>query len=112
MSVIEGVFADVTKRVRDEVQEVAQAAIDGATASRSAIDEAKGVLMGRYGLCADEAFDVLRVLSSRTNCKVRTLATQLIDVLTRQPPVDEAVVLKDLASALGQGEGRREVHGE
>jgi hypothetical protein len=104
LSAIEGVFADVTKRVRDDVQEVAQVAIDGAIASRSVIDEAKGVLMGRYGLCADEAFDVLRVLSSHTNCKVRTLATQLIEVLTRQPPVDEAVVLKDLKSALHQGE--------
>jgi AmiR/NasT family two-component response regulator len=102
--VIEGVFADVTKQVREEVQEVAQVAIDGAIASRSVIDEAKGVLMGRYGLCADEAFDVLRVLSSHTNCKVRTLATQLIEVLTRQPPVDGAVVLKDLESALHPGE--------
>jgi hypothetical protein len=102
VSVIEGVFADVTKRVREEVQELAQAAIDGATASRSVIDEAKGVLMGRYGLCADEAFNVLKVLSSHTNCKVRTLATQLIDLLTRERPVDEAVVLKDLASALGE----------
>ena len=112
VSAIEGVFADVTKRVREEVQELAQAAIDGATASRSVIDEAKGVLMGRYGLCADEAFDVLRVMSSHTNCKVRTLATQLIEVLTRQPPVDEAVVLKDLESALGQGEDGDQVRGE
>jgi ANTAR domain/PAS fold len=112
VSAIEGVFADVTKRVREEVQELAQAAIDGATASRSVIDEAKGVLMGRYGLGADEAFDVLRVLSSHTNCKVRTLATQLIEVLTRQPPVDEAVVLKDLESALGQGDDGDQVRGE
>jgi ANTAR domain/PAS fold len=103
VSAIEGVFADVTRQVRDEVQEAAQGAIDSATASRSVIDEAKGVLMGRYGLGADEAFNVLKVLSSHTNCKVRTLATQLIDLLTRERPVDEAVVLKDLASALGEG---------
>jgi ANTAR domain/PAS fold len=104
VSVIEGVFADVTKRVRDEVQEAARVAIDSATASRSVIDEAKGVLMGRYGLCPDEAFHVLKVLSSHTNCKVRTLAAQLIDVLTRQPPVDEAVILNDLESFLHAGE--------
>jgi hypothetical protein len=111
-SAIEGVFADVTKQVRHDVQEVAQVAIDGAIASRSVIDEAKGVLMGRYGLCADEAFDVLRVLSSHTNCKIRTLATQLIEVLTRQPPVDEAVVLKDLQSALHPREDRDPVVSE
>jgi ANTAR domain/PAS fold len=112
LSAIEGVFAEVTKQVRDQVQEAAQVAIEGATASRSVIDEAKGVLMGRYGLGADEAFDVLRVLSSHTNCKVRTLATRLIEALTRQPAVDEAVVIKDLESALDQREDGDQVRGE
>ena len=113
VTAVDFVMADVTKQVRGEIREATQAAVDGATASRSVIDEAKGVLMGRYGLCADEAFNVLRVLSSHTNCKVRTLATQLIEVLTRQPPVDEAVVLEDLESALGEGgEDRDQVPGE
>jgi hypothetical protein len=109
---IEGVLADVTRQVRGEVQEVAQAAIDSATASRSVIDEAKGVLMGRYGLCPDEAFNVLKILSSHTNCKVRTLAKRLIDALTQRPPVDQALVLKDLQGALGEGDDRDQVSGE
>ena len=112
VTAVDFVMADVTKQVRGEIREATQAAVDGATASRSVIDEAKGVLMGRYGLCADEAFNVLRVLSSHTNCKVRTLATQLIELLTPQPPVDKAVVLEDLESALGEGgEDRDEVPG-
>jgi hypothetical protein len=103
---VEGVFADVTKQVRDDVQEVARVSIDSAAASRSVIEEAKGVLMGRYGLCPDEAFNVLKVLSSHTNCKVRALAAQLIDLLTPEPHVDEAVVLKDLEATLDEGEDR------
>lgn len=110
LSAVEGVFADVTKQVRDDVQEVARVAIDSAAASRSVIDEAKGVLMGRYGLGRDEAFNVLKVLSSHTNRKVRTLAAQLIDLLTQERHADEAAVLVDLASTLGDAEDR--VHGE
>jgi hypothetical protein len=101
VSVIEGVFADVTEHLRGDIQQATTAAVDGVTASRSVIDEAKGVLMGRYGLSADEAFNVLTVVSSHTNCKVRTLATQLIGLLTeRQVPIDERVVVKDLEGAL------------
>jgi hypothetical protein len=98
---IEGVMADVTRQVRGDIQEATTAAVAEVTASRSVIDEAKGVLMGRYGLSDVEAFNVLRVLSSHTNCKVRALAQQLVVLLTQcRTPVDEATVVEDLASVL------------
>ncbi len=101
VNVVEGVMADVTEQVRADIAEATKAAVDGVTESRTAIDEAKGLLMGRYGLSADEAFNVLKILSSHTNLKVRSLARQLTELLTScQMPIEERVVVKDLEGAL------------
>jgi GAF domain-containing protein len=49
-----------------------------AMASRAPIEQAKGILMQRYGLGPDAAWDVLRRLSNVLNTKVRDLAAALI----------------------------------
>ena len=99
--VIEGVMADVTEQVRADIAEATKDAVEAVAESRTAIGEAKGLLMGRYGLSGDEAFSVLKVLSSHTNCKVRSLARQLIGLLTsRQPPIEQRAVIQDLEGAL------------
>jgi GAF domain-containing protein len=46
--------------------------------SRDAIGQAKGILMERERITADEAFDRLRVLSQRMNVKLRWLAERLV----------------------------------
>jgi ANTAR domain/GAF domain len=46
--------------------------------SRSVIDQAKGVLMERYKITADRAFDVLVRISNDTNTKVRDVAETLV----------------------------------
>jgi GAF domain-containing protein len=46
--------------------------------SRAVIDQAKGILMGRHGLSADAAFDLLSRQSQTTNRKVRDLAQDLV----------------------------------
>lgn len=46
--------------------------------SRDAIGQAKGILMERERITADEAFDRLRILSQRRNVKLRWLAEQLV----------------------------------
>ncbi|HEV7871569.1 MAG TPA: GAF and ANTAR domain-containing protein [Modestobacter sp.] len=46
--------------------------------SRAVIDQAKGVLMERYKLTADQAFQALASVSMRTNTKVRDVAEQLV----------------------------------
>jgi GAF domain-containing protein len=46
--------------------------------SRAVIDQAKGILIERYGLTADEAFRVLSQASMTTNRKVRDIADQLL----------------------------------
>jgi GAF domain-containing protein len=53
--------------------------------SRTVIGQALGMLMERYGLDEDRAFDVLRRLSSQQNTKLRDLAARV--VATRTLPV-------------------------
>lgn len=61
-------------RLADQLQEALQ--------SRAVIDQAKGILMGREGISADEAFDRLKALSQRSNLKVRELARRLVEDAT------------------------------
>jgi GAF domain-containing protein len=49
-----------------------------ALTSRAAIDQAKGILMERHRLTADQAFQVLVQASMHTNRKVRDIAEQLV----------------------------------
>jgi GAF domain-containing protein len=50
--------------------------------SRTVIGQAIGMLMERYGLDEDRAFDVLRRLSSQENIKLRDLAAQVVATRT------------------------------
>jgi len=47
--------------------------------SRAVIDQAKGVLMERHKLTADQAFQTLARLSMETNTTVRTIAERVIE---------------------------------
>jgi GAF domain-containing protein len=46
--------------------------------TRAVIDQAKGILMERHKLTADQAFQLLVQASSRTNTKLRTIADHLV----------------------------------
>jgi len=54
-----------------------------AIASRAVIEQAKGVLMAREGIDADEAFQRLRSSSQNRNIKLRTIATEIVDSTRR-----------------------------
>lgn len=54
--------------------------------SRSVIDQALGMIMGRRRCTADEAFGVLRSASQHRNIKLRDLCAELITNITGQPP--------------------------
>jgi GAF domain-containing protein len=56
--------------------------LEEALKSRDIIGQAKGILMAREGISADEAFDTLRRASQRTNRKLRDIAAE---VATHQP---------------------------
>jgi GAF domain-containing protein len=53
--------------------------LDTALSSRAVIEQAKGILMARQRVTADEAFDVLRVRSQNTNRKLREVAFGLVE---------------------------------
>ncbi len=59
------------------VEQVAQ--MRNAMASRSVIEQAKGILMALRDLDPDEAFAELSRMSGRTNRKVRAVAQELVD---------------------------------
>ena len=46
--------------------------------TRGVIDQAKGILMARHRLTADQAFQVLVRMSMRTNRKLRAVAEDLV----------------------------------
>jgi len=53
------------------------AGLEVALLTRDIIGQAKGILMERYRISADEAFDRLRTASQHQNRKVRDLAEEL-----------------------------------
>lgn len=62
--------------------------------SQPVIEQAKGVLMGYYGLDADTAFTVLKRWSQHSNIKLRAVAQAIVDGTAQQagneiPPHDQ-----------------------
>ncbi|MFF7206524.1 ANTAR domain-containing protein [Streptomyces sp. NPDC008141] len=58
--------------LQEEVRQLHQA-----LSSRAAIDQAMGIVMALGRLTADQAWDVLREVSQRTNIKMRQLAHEI-----------------------------------
>ena len=53
--------------------------LQAALESRAVIDQAKGILMERFKITADRAFEVLARVSMERNVKVREVAQQFVD---------------------------------
>ena len=62
-----------------EAAELRASQLGEAVRSRDVIGQAKGILMERRGLTADEAFDTLRRTSQDLNVKLRDLAQTLAE---------------------------------
>jgi GAF domain-containing protein len=54
--------------------------------SRAVIDQAKGILMGRHGVSADEAFDLLSRQSQLSNRRLRDIAAEVTADVQRGHP--------------------------
>jgi hypothetical protein len=68
------------------------AQMEQALAGRDLIGQAKGILMSREGVTADQALDMLREASQRLNMKLREVAERVNDtgeMPPRQPPKRE-----------------------
>jgi GAF domain-containing protein len=71
-----GVLQSVAER--EALRDLA-ANLEKALTSRAVIDQAKGVLMARFGIDADDAFARLVALSNRLNVKLRDLALLVVE---------------------------------
>ncbi len=61
---------------------VSDAQLQEAIATRHLIGEAMGILMGRHHITEDQAFDILRTQSQRTNTKLRDVARRVCETGT------------------------------
>jgi hypothetical protein len=77
-----GVWAlvvDLTQSIHVDRHQLANEAVAASALSRAVIEQAKGILMGRAGLNATEAFDHISQYSQRTNRKVVVVSQGIID---------------------------------
>jgi hypothetical protein len=68
------------------LQYSAYARLQARLASQPVIEQAKGIIMARYGWSEDQAFDALRRASQRENIKVRDLAASIVAQAARSAP--------------------------
>ncbi|MHC6231845.1 PAS and ANTAR domain-containing protein [Arthrobacter sp. MMS24-T111] len=80
---IHGLTIDLTRALAIETGHAATAALVNAYATRSVIEQAKGILMGYFNIGAAEAFDRLTGQSQHTNIKVSALAGHLVAAADR-----------------------------
>jgi AmiR/NasT family two-component response regulator len=73
--------AETIERLTDKVDGLQEALL-----SRDVIGQAKGILMERFHLTADQAFDQLRDSSQQLNLKLRELAARVAE--TGQWPIE------------------------
>jgi AmiR/NasT family two-component response regulator len=73
---VAGVLQNVAER---ESMKNPAANLERALTSRAVIDQAKGMIMARLGVDADDAFARLVRLSSRLNVKIRDLAALIVE---------------------------------
>lgn len=77
-----GVVADLTQSIHTDRHQLATEAVAASALNRAVIEQAKGVLMGRAGISADRAYELLSQMSQDTNRKVYVVAQALIDQVT------------------------------
>ena len=99
---ITGHFVDITAAVRLLAADEATRQIRQADERRAVIDQAMGVTAARTGVTVEEAFDLLRGASMRSNVKLRTLAERV--VANAQQATPSAELLTDLVRPVEEHE--------
>lgn len=75
---VRGVSVDLTQAIHTDRHELATQAVAASALNRAAIEQAKGILMGRSGIDADRAYEIINQLSQDTNRKVHAIAHEII----------------------------------
>ena len=71
------------------------------------IEQAKGILMGRHGIPADDAFEMLRRRSQDTNTKLHLVAQSIISHRCQAAATDTPPPLDPSATAAAHPNGKR-----
>lgn len=74
---VSGYIVDMTTHLSRAANE----AVTANNEARAVIEQAKGAYMMAYGITEDEAFAVLKSLSSRTNAKLRDVALKVVSLM-------------------------------
>ena len=88
-----GCATDEVAALRAEVGQLRQAMV-----SRATIEQAKGMVMLRYGLSADDGFMLLRRWSAQHQLKLRTIAEMLVRVGVTYHRVVDDYAMEDMLS--------------
>lgn len=80
LSHIDAYVIDLTRTLQKETEAFAKAAVAAANASRSTIEQAKGILMGALHIGSEEAFKLLVSHSQHSNIKLARTAADLVDL--------------------------------
>jgi PAS domain S-box-containing protein len=73
-----GFYVDLTEQFENDLQKRLTESVTDVSARRAVINQALGMLMLRYGLNADCAFQLLTKLSQESNTKLRVIAERLV----------------------------------
>lgn len=104
LSHIDAFVIDLTKMLQRETEQFARAAVTAANASRSTIEQAKGMLMGALHISAEEAFNLLVSHSQHHNIKLARAAADLVDLANN---ARDPSLLDGFIQALRRGPARR-----
>lgn len=77
-----GVVVDLTTSIHTDRHQLATEAVAASAVNRAVIEQAKGVLMGRTGVTADQAYGLMSQLSQDTNRKVYAIAHEIVERAT------------------------------
>ncbi|MDQ0662154.1 hypothetical protein QFZ35_000652 [Arthrobacter ulcerisalmonis] len=77
-----GVVVDLTQSIHTDRHQLATEAVAASARNRAVIEQAKGILMGRTGVNADQAYELMSQLSQDTNRKVYDIARDMVDRAT------------------------------
>ena len=80
VTALEGVMVDLSRTLQRETEQTARDAVAGAMATRTVIDQARGILMGQLKLGSDDAFQLLVSTSSHRNVKLVAVAAELVQL--------------------------------
>ncbi|WP_104175622.1 PAS and ANTAR domain-containing protein [Arthrobacter sp. Y81] len=97
---IDAFVVDLTRTLQRESELFARAAVAAANASRSTIEQAKGILMGALHIGSEEAFKLLVSNSQHCNVKLARTAADLVDLANNSK---DSAVLDGFIQALHRG---------